>query len=79
MIVKVLGKGCKNCSMLEEIARTALEELNVEFEIIKVTDINQIADYGVMRTPALVVNESLILEGRLPQLSEMKSLLIKYK
>jgi len=76
MIIKVLGKGCKNCAILAETAQQAARELGIDFKLEKVTDISQIADYGVLRTPALVVNERLVLEGRLPNVSEVKKLLV---
>jgi small redox-active disulfide protein 2 len=79
MVIKILGKGCKNCATLEETAKKAANELGLTYEIIKVTDINDIADYGVMRTPALVVDEALLLQGRLPDLDEVKALLSQIK
>ena len=75
MIVKVLGKGCKNCQKLGEIVAVAAKELNVNVTIEKVTDINEIADYGVLRTPALVINETVVLQGKLPTVENMKKLL----
>ena len=75
MIIKVLGKGCKNCAKLEEVSRIAATELGLEFEIEKVKDINEIADYGVMKTPGLVVDEKLVLQGKLPTVAEVKALL----
>lgn len=75
MVIKVLGKGCKNCARLQQLAEKAAEELNIEYTIEKVTDINEIADYGVMKTPALVVNEKLVLQGQLPNIEKIKELL----
>ena len=75
MIVKVLGKGCKNCHKLGEIVAVAAKELNVNVTIEKVTDINEIADYGVLRTPALVINETVVLQGKLPTVENMKKFL----
>ena len=75
MVIKVLGKGCKNCARLQQLAEKAAEELNIEYTIEKVTDINDIADYGVMKTPALVVNEKLVLQGQLPNIEKIKELL----
>jgi small redox-active disulfide protein 2 len=75
MIIKVLGKGCKNCRKLEETARQAAAELNLDYVIEKVTDINDIADYGVLRTPALVVGERVVLEGMMLDVDGIKDLL----
>ena len=75
MIIKVLGKGCKNCETLEATARQAALDLGLDVEIIKVKDINDIADYGVMRTPGLVVDEKLMSQGRLPSLDEVKQMM----
>jgi small redox-active disulfide protein 2 len=75
MIIKVLGKGCKNCRKLEETARQAAAELNLDYVIEKVTDINDIADYGVLRTPALVVGERVVLEGKMLDVDGIKDLL----
>lgn len=75
MIIKVLGKGCKTCRKLEETARQAATELELDYSIEKVTDINDIADYGVLRTPALVVDENVVLEGKLVGVEDVKKLL----
>ncbi len=64
MIIKVLGTGCAKCKKLEQEAIKAVEELGVEASIEKVTDLNKIMDYGVMMTPALVVNEKVVSAGR---------------
>ena len=64
MRIKVLGPGCKNCHRLEENTRTALERLGVDTPIESVTDYGEIAAYGVMKTPALVVDDRVVLSGR---------------
>ena len=64
MNVKVLGTGCKNCKVLEENVRKAVEEMGIEVEIEKVEDIQDIMNYGVMGTPALVVNGEVKSAGR---------------
>ncbi|HAX81094.1 MAG TPA: thioredoxin family protein [Actinobacteria bacterium] len=76
MKVKVLGIGCSNCQTLEKRAREALDQLGVAGEIAKVTDLNEIASYGVMRLPALVVDERVILAGRVPKTEELAALLL---
>ncbi|NLF55508.1 MAG: thioredoxin family protein [Thauera phenolivorans] len=64
--IKVLGPGCANCRKLEEIAREAVAATGVEAEIIKVTDMQQIVAYDVLKTPGLVINEKLVSSGRIP-------------
>jgi small redox-active disulfide protein 2 len=62
--VKVLGSGCPNCKRLESEARAALDEMGVPYMISKVTEYDQIMAYGVMSTPALVINEKVVSAGR---------------
>ena len=75
MKLKVLGIGCANCQTLERRAREALDEIGVEAVVEKVTDFDDIAAYGVMRLPALVVGDKVILAGRVPKTEELVSLL----
>lgn len=64
MVIKILGSGCKNCVALEENTRAALKEAGIEAEVIKVTDFKEIMTYGVMRTPAIVVDEKVLSYGK---------------
>ena len=73
--VKVLGSGCAKCHALEEAARAALAELNMDTTIDDVTDFSQIAAYGVMSTPALVVNGKVVSYGKVLSVDEAKTLL----
>lgn len=75
MIIKVLGSGCANCVNLEKATREALDELGIAATIEKVTDYGAIAGYGVMRTPGLVVDETLVLSGRVPTASQVREIL----
>lgn len=75
MVAKILGGGCKNCQKLYENTAAALAKLGTDAEIIKVTDMIQIAKYGVMRTPALVVDEKVVVSGRVPSVSEIEKML----
>ena len=75
MIIKILGTGCSNCKMLEANAKKAIEELGVEVTIEKVTDIKEIMKYGVMKTPAIVVDEKVKAFGRVPTAEEIKEYL----
>jgi small redox-active disulfide protein 2 len=65
--VKVLGSGCANCQRLERETRTALDGASINYELIKVTDYADIAAYGVMSTPALVMNETVLSSGKIPK------------
>ena len=75
MIIKVLGTGCPKCKALEKAAREAVENLSLEAQVEKVEDIMAIMAYGVMQTPALVVNEKVVLKGRVPSTKEVESIL----
>ena len=65
--VKILGSGCPNCQRLEHETRAALDGAKIPYELVKVTDFADIAGYGVMRTPALVMNEEVVSSGRIPK------------
>lgn len=73
--VKVLGSGCAKCMELENAVRAAISELGLELAINHVRDFAEIASYGVMSTPALVVNEKVVSCGRVLSVEEVKHLL----
>ncbi len=73
IFLKVLGTGCAKCKTLEKITTEVINEYKMDAEIQKVEDIVQIMKYGVMTTPALVVNEKLVFSGRVPSKSEIKT------
>ena len=73
--VLVLGSGCKNCHLVEERAKQAVNELGVKADVELVTDMQTIMRYGVMQTPALVVNDKVVSTGRVPATSQIKQLL----
>ena len=75
MEIKILGSGCPKCKTLEKMTRDAVTKLGLEAEISKVQDIMDIMAYGVMSTPALVINEKVVLKGRLPSVDEIEKLL----
>jgi len=75
MEIKVLGTGCAKCKSLEKVCRKAVEELNLDATVEKVEDIQKIMEYAVMRTPALVIDEKVVLSGQLPKVAELKELL----
>ena len=74
-IIKILGTGCPNCKRTEAVVKTVVEELNIQAEIIKVEDIQDIMAYDIMSTPAVVINEEIVVKGRVPSFDEIKSLL----
>lgn len=78
MEIKVLGTGCAKCKSLEKVTRKAVDELNLDATVEKVEDIQKIMEYAVMRTPALVINEEVVLSGQLPKVAEVKELLTKH-
>ena len=75
--IKILGSGCAKCNKLYEVADKAARELGVEYQIEKVADMNKFVQYGVMITPALVVDEDVKLTGSVPNLDKMKELISK--
>jgi len=79
MEIKVLGTGCANCKNLEAATRKAVEELGIEATVVKEEDIMKIMGYGIMRTPGLVIDEKVVLSGRVPSVSELKELISNAK
>jgi len=79
MNIKILGTGCSKCKTLEKLTRDAVTEMGLHADIEKVEDIMKIMNYGVMSTPALVVDENIILSGRVPSPEEIKEILNKNK
>ena len=75
MDIKILGSGCANCVNLEKATRKAVAELGIDATFEKVTDYADIASYGIMRTPGLVVDEQVLLAGRVPTAAQVKELL----
>lgn len=75
MVIKVLGPGCFNCQKLEALARKASTELGLDAAIVKVTDYADIMAYGIMSTPALVVDEQVKIAGFVPSLDQVKAAL----
>ena len=75
MIIKVLGSGCANCVNLEKATRKAIADLGIEATIEKITDFPTILGYGVMSTPGLVVDEKVVLAGRVPTPAQLREVL----
>lgn len=77
MEIKVLGTGCTKCKTLEKNTIEAVNELAIDANVTKVEDIVEIMNFGVMTTPALVVDGKVVLKGRVPSVEEIKQLLTK--
>ena len=73
--VKILGAGCTKCKQTEAVVREAMEKFGIEADVQKIEDIQQIIQYNVLSTPAVVVDEVVKLKGRVPTISEIKEVL----
>jgi len=72
MKIEILGMGCATCNKLEDTVRQAVKETGIEAQVEHVTDIKQIMAYGVMTTPALVIDGKVVAAGKLPTLADIK-------
>lgn len=72
MKIEVLGPGCSKCKTLEKLTREVVSETGIEAEVEKVDDMMRIMNYGVMTTPALVIDQKVVAKGRIPSKSEIK-------
>lgn len=77
MKIKVLGSGCSKCEKLMDNVKEALGELNMEAEVKKVTEVEDIMKYGVMKTPALVIDENVVSSGKVNKVKEIKKYIEK--
>ncbi|MCF8054019.1 MAG: thioredoxin family protein [Deltaproteobacteria bacterium] len=75
MKIQILGTGCPKCKKLAEAAEAAAQELQLDYEMEKVTEINQIMAFGVMMTPALAVDGEVKVVGKVPSIAEIKAIL----
>jgi len=73
--IQVLGTGCPKCEKLAEVAEAAARAIGIEYELVKVTDITEIMTFGVMMTPALVIDGEVKVVGKVPSEDEIKALL----
>jgi small redox-active disulfide protein 2 len=76
MIIKILGTGCSKCEKLEKNLEIALKELNIDGTIEKIDNLAEIVSYGVMSTPALVINGKVKAIGKVPKVKDIKKLLV---
>ena len=77
MEIKILGPGCAKCKTLDKLTHEVVEKNGINANITKVEDIMEIMKYGVMSTPALVIDEKVVMKGRVPSSDELKQLLTK--
>jgi small redox-active disulfide protein 2 len=75
MQIKILGSGCHKCKTLEKLTREVVEKNGIDATITKVEDIVEIMKYGIMATPAMVVDEKVMIRGRVPSSDEIKIIL----
>jgi len=75
MEIVVLGTGCPKCKTLEKATREAVAELNIEANVSKEEDIMKIMAYGILSTPGLVINDKVVVSGRVPSSDEIKKLI----
>jgi small redox-active disulfide protein 2 len=73
--IQILGTGCTKCRKLADNARQAADELGIDYELVKVEDVREIAAFGVMVTPALAIDGDVKLVGRVPKPEELKKVL----
>ena len=73
--IRILGTGCPKCKKMFENVEAAAKELQLEYEITKVTDIKEIMKYGIMITPALVIDNQIKIAGKVPSVDEIKDML----
>lgn len=79
MEIKILGPGCRNCATLEKRTKEALTELGQDATVSKVTDYAEIAAYGVMQTPTLVIDEQVVVSGKVPVTRAIRDLIVAAK
>lgn len=77
--IKILGSGCTKCNALEKAVRSAVTEIGIDLEIEHITDFAQIASYGIMTTPALVLDDKVVSYGKVLSVDEVKIILNKWR
>jgi len=74
--IKILGTGCPNCNQMEKVIQAVITQLNLTIKIEKIDAIQEIIKYNIMSTPALLIDDKIVIKGRVPRLSEVKDLLM---
>ncbi len=77
MKIEILGVGCPKCKQLTANAEAAIKELNIAAEIFKITDIDKITEYGVMMTPALAIDSTIVSAGKVLSKDEIKKIILR--
>jgi len=77
MVIKILGPGCPKCKTLDKLTREVVEQNGIDATVEKVEDIVAIMNYGVMSTPALVIDGKVVVKGRVPSAEELKTILTR--
>jgi small redox-active disulfide protein 2 len=77
MEIKILGTGCAKCKFLQDLTQEVVSKNNINATVSKVDDIVKIMEYGVMQTPAIVIDEKVVLKGRIPSENEILALLTR--
>lgn len=77
MVIKILGPGCPKCKTLDKLTREVVEQNGIDATVEKVEDIVAIMNFGVMSTPALVIDGKVVLKGRVPSADELKTILTR--
>lgn len=75
MKIKVLGSGCPSCKKMLALTEKAVKEMDIDADVIYVTDIKEIIKTGLMSTPGLIVDDEIKVMGRIPKLKEIKRIL----
>jgi len=78
MHIKVLGPGCQRCKALDKLTREVVEAIGVDATVSKVEEILEIMKYGILSTPAIVINEEVVLKGYVPEFSELREIILKH-
>jgi len=77
MNIKVLGTGCAKCMALEKVVNEVIKEMNLEVTVEEVKDMNRILEYPILTTPGLVIDEAVVLYGRVPKKDEVRDIINK--
>jgi small redox-active disulfide protein 2 len=76
MIIKVLGTGCTKCNQLENLTKEVLKEMGIDAAIEHVKDINKIMEYPILATPGLVIDEELVVSGKVPEKAKLNQIIV---